>query len=68
MFSKKELEMSRAIVSNLPIEQLEATRSKFNIQAKLQGKRLRIRFFSPDIKYRVYCSKKDAVSFSVYFD
>ena len=61
--------MSRAIVSNLPIEQLEATRSKFNIQAKLQGKRLRIRFRGPRRDtMRLYCLKKDAVRFSVYFD
>ena len=61
--------MTRAIVSNLPIEQLEATRSAFKIQAKLQGKQLRIRFRGPRRDtMRLYCLKKDAVRFSVYFD
>ena len=61
--------MTRAIASNLPIEQLKATRSAFKIQAKLQGKRLRIRFRGPRRDtMRLYCLKKDAVRFSVYFD
>jgi hypothetical protein len=61
--------MTQAIASNLPIEQLEAARSAFKIQAKLQGKRLRIRFRGPRRDtMRLYCLKKDAVRFSVYFD
>jgi len=61
--------MTQAIASNLPIEQLEATRAAFKIQAKLQGKRLRIRFRGPRRDtMRLYCLKKDAVRFSVYFD
>jgi hypothetical protein len=60
--------MAREILS-LPIEQLEATRSAFRIQAKLQGKQLRIRFrrASRD-NMHLYCSRKDAVRFSVYFE
>jgi hypothetical protein len=61
--------MTQAIASNLPIEQLEATRGAFKIQAKLQGKRLRIRFRGPRRDtMRLYCLKKDAVRFSVYFE
>jgi hypothetical protein len=61
--------MTRAIASNLPIEQLEATRTVFKTFAKVQGKRLRIRFRGPrrDIM-RSYCLKKDAIRFSVYID
>ena len=61
--------MAQAIASNLPIEQLEATRSEFKLRAKLQGKQLRIRFRGPRRDtMRLYCLKKDAVRFSVYID
>jgi hypothetical protein len=61
--------MTRAIASNLPIEQLEATRGAFKTFAKLQSKRLRIRFRGPRRDtMRLYCLKKDAVRFSVYLD
>jgi hypothetical protein len=61
--------MIRAIASNLPIELLETTRTVFKTFAKLQGKRLRIRFRGPRRDtMRLYCLKKDAVRFSVYID
>lgn len=59
--------MTVAVASNLPIEQLEELRPMFKTFAKVQGKRLRIRFRGPrrDVM-RLYCLKKDAVRFSVY--
>ena len=61
--------MIQAIASNLPIEQLEALRPVFKTFALVQGKRLRIRFRGPRRDtMRLYCLKKDAVRFSVYFD
>jgi hypothetical protein len=61
--------MPCAIASNLPIEQLETLRPKFKTLAKLQGKRLRIRFRGPRRDtMRLYCLKRDAVRFSVYID
>ena len=61
--------MSRAIVSNLPIAELEIVRPVFKTFAKLQGKRMRVRFRGPrrDVM-RLYCLKKDARAFSIYFD
>jgi hypothetical protein len=61
--------MTRAIVSNLPMEQLEATRAVFKTFAKLQGKNLRIRFRGPRYDaMRSHCLKKNARAFSVYFE
>jgi len=61
--------MTVAIASNLPIEQLEDLRPMFKTFAKVQGKRLRIRFRGPRRDtMRLYCLKKDAVRFSVYID
>jgi hypothetical protein len=61
--------MTRAIASNLPIEQLESARALFKTFAKVQGKRLRIRFRGPrHDTMRLYCLKRDAVRFSVYID
>ena len=61
--------MIRAIVSNLPKDQLEATRAVFKTFAKLQGKTLRIRFRGPRSGAdRSYCLKKNARAFSVYID
>jgi len=59
--------MTRAIASNLPIEQLEDLRPMFKTFAKVQGKQLRIRFrgLRRDAM-RLTCLKKDAVRFSVY--
>jgi hypothetical protein len=61
--------MTRAIVSNIPIEQLEATRAVFKTFAKLQSKTMRIRFRGPRRDaMRLYCLKRDALRFSVYID
>jgi len=61
--------MIRAIISNIPIAQLEAHRAVFKTFAKLQGKKLRIRFRGPRRDtMRLYCLKRDAVRFSVYID
>lgn len=61
--------MAVAIVSNLPIEQLEHTRKVFKTFALLQGKTMRIRFRGPRRDYmRLYTLKKDATRFSIYFD
>ena len=61
--------MTRAIVSNLPMDQLEATRAVFKTFAKLQGKTLRIRFRGPRYDaQRLYCLKRNARAFSVYFE
>jgi hypothetical protein len=61
--------MISAVQSNLPIEQLEILRPIFRTFAKLQGKRLRIRFRGPRRDtMRLYCLKRDAVRFSVYID
>lgn len=61
--------MTRAIASNLPIEQLEALRPMFKTFAKVQGKTLNIRFRGPrHDAWRSTCLKKDAVRFSVYID
>jgi len=56
-----------AVASNLPIAELESARSVFKVFAKLQGKKMRIRFRGPrrDVM-RLHCLKKDAVRFSVY--
>lgn len=57
------------VASNLPIAELEELRPMFKTFAKVQGKRLRIRFRGPrrDIM-RLYTLKRDAVRFSVYID
>jgi hypothetical protein len=61
--------MTRAIVSNLPIEELEQAKSVYRVLAKLQSKTLRIRFRGPRRDaMRLYCLKRDAVRFSVYID
>jgi hypothetical protein len=69
METKKVNMMTRAIASNLPIEQLEELRPMFKTFAKVQGKRLRIRFRGPRRDtMRLYCLKRNAVRFSVYID
>ena len=61
--------MTVAVASNLPIAELESARAVFKTFAKVQGKRLRIRFRGTRRDtMRLYCLKKDAVRFSVYVD
>ena len=61
--------MTVAIVSNVPIEKLEELRPKYKLLAKIAGKRLRIRFRGPRRDtMRLYCLKRNARAFSVYFD
>jgi hypothetical protein len=61
--------MTRAIVSNLPIAELETVRPVFKTFALLQGKRMRVRYRGPRRDtMRLYCLKRDAVRFSIYFD
>jgi hypothetical protein len=60
--------MSVAIASNFPIAELEQVRAQYNIIAKAAGKKLRIRYRGPRYDlHRMYCLKKDARTFSVYF-
>jgi hypothetical protein len=61
--------MTVAIVSNLPIAELETVRPIYRTLAKSQGKKMRVRYRGPryDIM-RLTCLKKDAVRFSIYFD
>ena len=61
--------MTVAIVSNLPIADLETVRPIYRTFAKLQGKKMRVRYRGPryDIM-RQTCLKRDAVRFSIYFD
>ena len=61
--------MTVAIISNIPIEKLEAIRPIYKALAKSEGKRMRIRFRGPRYDYmKLYCLKKNARAFSVYFD
>jgi hypothetical protein len=61
--------MTRAIASNLPIEELEQARSVYRVLAKLQNKTMRIRFRGPRRDaMRLTCLKRDARAFSIYFD
>ena len=57
------------VVSNLPIEQLEQVRSQYLLLAKLAGRKMRIRFRGPRYDtMRLYCLKRNARAFSIYFD
>jgi len=61
--------MTVAILSNVPIDQLETIRPIYRTFALVQGKRLRIRFRGPRSGAdRSYCLKKNARAFSVYID
>jgi hypothetical protein len=61
--------MSVAIVSNLPIAELENAREVYRVFAKLQSKRMRIRYRGPRYDaMRQTTLKKDARAFSIYFD
>jgi hypothetical protein len=61
--------MTVAIISNLPISELEKARAQYKLIAKLVGKKLRIRYRGPryDIM-RLYTKKRHAVRFSIYFE
>lgn len=64
----KGANMTVAIASNFPIQDLEKVRSQYKIIAKLVDKKLRIRYRGPRYDtMRLTCLKKDAVRFSVYF-
>ena len=61
--------MTIAIASNIPIDQLDAMRPVYKTWALVQGKRMRIRFRGPRYdSMRLYCLKRHARAFSVYFD
>lgn len=61
--------MVRAIVSNLPISELAAARPVYAVLAKLQSRRMRIRYRGPRSGAdRSYCLKANARAFSIYFD
>ena len=57
-----------SIVSNLPISQLDVVRKQYKQEAKLVGKKVRIRYRGPRFDWmKLTTLKKDAVGFSVYF-
>ena len=57
-----------SIVSNLPISQLDVARKQYKQEAKLVGKKVRIRYRGPRFDWmKLHTRKKDAVGFSVYF-
>ncbi len=61
--------MTVAIISNLPIQELEKARSQYKLIAKLVDKKLRIRYRGPRYDtMRLYTLKRHAVRFSVYLD
>lgn len=61
--------MTRAIVSNLPISELEHARTMYALWARLQSRRMRIRYRGPRSGAdRSYCLKANARAFSIYFD
>ena len=61
--------MTIAIASNIPIDQLDAMRPVYKTWALVQGKRMRVRFRGPRYdSMRLYCLKRHARAFSVYFD
>jgi hypothetical protein len=61
--------MTVAIISNLSIEKLEKVRPIYKALARAEGKRVRIRYRGPrHDSMRLYCLKRDARAFSVYFD
>jgi hypothetical protein len=58
-----------AIISNLPISELEKARVHYKLIAKLVDKKLRIRYRGPRYDtMRLYTLKRHAVRFSVYLD
>jgi hypothetical protein len=61
--------MTVAIISNIPIEKLEEVRPIYRALALAEGKRMRIRYRGPRYDaMRLYCLKRNARAFSVYFD
>ena len=61
--------MTIAIISNIPIEKLEEVRPIYRALAKAEGKKMRVRFRGPrHDSMRLYCLKRNARAFSVYFD
>ena len=61
--------MPVAIASNIPIEELEKVRAQYKLIAKLVDKKLRIRYRGPRYDaMRLYCLKRNARAFSVYFE
>ena len=61
--------MTVAIISNIPIEKLEEVRPIYRALAKAEGKKMRVRFRGPRYDWmRLYCLKRNARAFSVYFD
>jgi hypothetical protein len=57
-----------SIVSNLPISQLDVAWKQYKQEAKLVGKKVRIRYRGPRFDWmKLTTLKKDAVGFSVYF-
>jgi hypothetical protein len=61
--------MAVAILSNIPIEKLEQYRPIYRGFAKADGKKMRIRFRGPRYdSMRLYCLKRNARAFSIYFD
>ena len=57
------------VASNLPIEQLEQVRRQYRLLAKLSGSKMRIRYRGPRYDtMRLYCLKRNARAFSIYFD
>jgi hypothetical protein len=61
--------MPVAIISNIPIEKLEEVRPIYQALARAEGKKMRVRFRGPRYDWmRLYCIKRNARAFSVYFD
>jgi hypothetical protein len=69
--------MTQAIVSNLPISELESARKTYKFLAALEGRKIRIRYRGPRRKSlsgrtsyagQLTCLKEDACAFSVYFE
>jgi hypothetical protein len=61
--------MPVAIISNIPIEKLEEVRPIYQALARAEGKKMRVRFRGPRYDWmRLYCLKRNARAFSVYFD
>lgn len=66
----------QAVVSNLPITELEPARQYYKFMANLQNKKVRVRYRGPRRKShsgrisfagQMTCLKQDAKTFSVYF-
>ena len=61
--------MTVAIISNIPIDKLEEVRPIYQALARADGKKMRVRFRGPRYDcMRLYCLKRNARAFSIYFD